>query len=50
LLSGNHAKIARWRHHQAILRTGKQRPDLLEKAILSDEERKWISENLLNQR
>jgi len=28
LLSGNHAKIAEWRHHQAIERTKKIRPDL----------------------
>jgi tRNA (guanine37-N1)-methyltransferase len=50
LLSGNHSEIARWRRHQAILRTAKRRPDLLDKATLSNEERKWISENLLNQR
>jgi tRNA (guanine37-N1)-methyltransferase len=29
LLSGNHAKIAQWRHQQAIERTKKNRPDLL---------------------
>ena len=29
LLSGNHAKIARWRKEQAIKRTGENRPDLL---------------------
>jgi tRNA (guanine37-N1)-methyltransferase len=29
LLSGNHALIARWRKEQAILRTKKNRPDLL---------------------
>jgi tRNA (guanine37-N1)-methyltransferase len=29
LLSGNHAEIARWRKEQSILRTKKQRPDLL---------------------
>jgi tRNA (guanine37-N1)-methyltransferase len=48
LLSGNHGEIAQWRRHQAILRTGKRRPDLMKKAILSDEEKKWISENLLS--
>jgi tRNA (guanine37-N1)-methyltransferase len=48
LLSGNHGEIAKWRRHQAILRTAKRRPDLLEKATLSDEEGKWISENLLS--
>ena len=30
LLSGNHALIARWRKEQSILRTKKNRPDLLE--------------------
>jgi tRNA (guanine37-N1)-methyltransferase len=39
LLSGNHAEIARWRRRQSILRTAKRRPDMLEKAELTDEER-----------
>lgn len=30
LLSGNHKEIARWRQSQALLRTEKRRPDLLE--------------------
>jgi len=29
LLSGDHGKIAQWRHQQALERTKKQRPDLL---------------------
>ncbi len=48
LLSGNHGEIAQWRRRQAILRTAKRRPDLLEKDNLCDEERKWILENLSN--
>jgi tRNA (guanine37-N1)-methyltransferase len=48
LLSGNHQEIARWRRREAISRTAKRRPDLLKKANLSDEEREWISENLLS--
>jgi tRNA (guanine37-N1)-methyltransferase len=48
LLSGNHGEIAQWRRHQAILRTAKRRPDLLEKGNICDEERKWMLENLLN--
>jgi len=48
LLSGNHGEIACWRRRQAILRTVKQRPDLMKKATLSDKEKEWISENLLN--
>jgi len=50
LLSGNHSEIAKWRRRQAVLRTAKRRPDLLEKANLCDEERKWILENLLKPR
>jgi len=39
LLSGNHGEIARWRRRQSLLRTLTRRPDLLEKADLTDEER-----------
>ena len=46
LLSGNHGEISQWRRRQAILRTAKRRPDLLEKGNLCEEERKWILENL----
>jgi len=42
LLSGNHAQIAKWRREQAILRTLKRRPELLEKAELIPEERKLM--------
>jgi len=30
LLSGHHAEIEKWRHQQSLLRTGKNRPDLLD--------------------
>jgi tRNA (guanine37-N1)-methyltransferase len=40
LLSGNHAQIAKWRREQAILRTGKRRPELLEKAEMGPEAKK----------
>ena len=42
LLSGNHAQIAKWRREQAILRTLKRRPDLLDKANLCLEERQLV--------
>ena len=29
LLSGDHARIARWRHEQSVVRTAQRRPDLL---------------------
>jgi tRNA (guanine37-N1)-methyltransferase len=31
LLSGNHAEIEKWRRQQAIERTKKNRPDLLDR-------------------
>lgn len=46
LLSGNHAEVAGWRRRQALLRTAERRPDLIEKANLSDRELQWISEKL----
>jgi tRNA (guanine37-N1)-methyltransferase len=39
LLSGDHARIARWRREQAIVRTARLRPDLLEAADLTPAER-----------
>jgi len=43
LLSGDHEKIRRWRREQALLRTGFKRPDLLEKAALTEEDRELLS-------
>jgi len=42
LLSGNHAAIARWRREQSLLRTLRRRPDLLEKAELSEKDQKFL--------
>ncbi len=39
LLSGHHAHVDAWRREQSIIRTAMYRPDLLEKADLSEEER-----------
>ena len=39
LLNGDHAKIAAWRREQAIAVTRERRPDLLEKAMLTEEEK-----------
>lgn len=44
LLSGNHGDIARWRLKQALGRTWKRRPDLLERRPLSLEERALLDE------
>lgn len=42
LLSGHHGKIEKWRREQSIIRTYERRPDLLEKANLSDKEKKFL--------
>jgi tRNA (guanine37-N1)-methyltransferase len=42
LLSGNHAQIDSWRREQAIRRTYKQRPELLDKAELSSKEKRLV--------
>ena len=42
LLSGDHARIARWRRVQALWRTWQTRRDLLEGAPLTPEERTLI--------
>jgi len=44
LLSGNHAKIEKWRREQSLLRTWLKRPDLLEKADLTPEDIKYINQ------
>jgi len=42
LTSGDHAKIEKWRREQALLRTFNKRPDMLEKAELSEKDKKFI--------
>lgn len=44
LTSGHHGEIRRWRRQQALKRTFERRPDLLEMAVLDDEERGWLRE------
>jgi tRNA (guanine37-N1)-methyltransferase len=44
LLSGNHAEIDRWRRKQALGRTWKRRPDLLQEALLTPEQRELLRE------
>ena len=44
LLSGHHANIEKWRRRESVLRTVKKRPDLLENATLSAEEKRLIEE------
>ena len=42
LLTGAHVKIDKWRREQALLRTLKKRPDMLEKAELSKADKKFL--------
>ena len=42
LLSGDHGKIEKWRREQALTRTFKKRPDMVEKAELSEKDRKFL--------
>jgi tRNA (guanine37-N1)-methyltransferase len=44
LLSGNHANIDRWRRQRALEKTKKMRPDLLETAELSVQDRAFLAE------
>ncbi len=44
LLSGHHANIEKWKRKEALKRTYIKRPDLLEKADLTDKERKILDE------
>lgn len=42
LLSGDHGKIEKWRREQALMRTFLKRPDMLEKAELSEEDQRIV--------
>jgi len=44
LLGGNHAAIRQWRRKQALGRTWRRRPDLLEAMRLNDEQRRLLDE------
>jgi tRNA (guanine37-N1)-methyltransferase len=42
LISGNHAEINRWRRQQALLRTMQRRPDMIQEADLTAEDKKFL--------
>lgn len=44
LLSGHHVNIEKWRREQSVIRTAKNRPDLLEKAELTQKEKELVKE------
>ena len=48
LLSGHHANVEKWRREQSIIRTAQRRPDLLEKAELTQREKELAKKYLQN--
>jgi tRNA (guanine37-N1)-methyltransferase len=44
LLSGNHAQIERWRRQESLRRTLMRRPDLLDRAGLSEDDLEILAE------
>ena len=42
LISGNHQNIDRWRRNKSLEETFKKRPELLEKANLTEEDKKFL--------
>jgi tRNA (guanine37-N1)-methyltransferase len=44
LVNGNHDEIRRWRRRTALEKTLRNRPDLIERAALSDEDRKLLAQ------
>src|SRR4030043_900198 len=46
LLSGNHREIEAWRRRESLLRTRKRRPGLLADAVLNEQEKRWLAEEV----
>lgn len=44
LITGHHANVEKWRREQALKRTADRRPDMLEKAQLSENDMKFLSD------
>lgn len=44
LLSGHHANVRRWRREQALLRTLQRRPELLERAELTEQDKQFLED------
>jgi tRNA (guanine37-N1)-methyltransferase len=44
LMNGNHEDIRRWRRKTALAKTLRNRPDLLERVVLSEEDRELLDE------
>jgi len=50
LLGGNHRDITRWRREQALSRTYQRRPELLNTAVLTDEDQAYLGKLRANSR
>ena len=44
LLMGNHREIEMWRRKESLLRTRRRRPDLLTDRVLTEQEKRWLTE------
>ena len=42
-MSGHHANVERWRREQSLIRTLERRPDLLENANLTKQDKKFLA-------
>ncbi len=49
LLSGHHVNIEKWRREQSVIRTAQRRPDLLQKAELTQKEMELVKKVLANE-
>ncbi len=45
LLSGHHKNIEQWRHEQSLIRTFEKRPDLLNEAVLTEDDKKILKKH-----
>jgi tRNA (guanine37-N1)-methyltransferase len=46
LLTGNHRESEIWRRRKSLLRTRKRRPDLLTDTVLTEQEKRWLVEEI----
>ena len=44
LITGHHANVEAWRREQSLIRTAERRPDMLEKAQLTEKEIRFLSD------
>ena len=49
LAQGDHAEIRRWRREQALAKTLRNRPDLLEQAVLTPEDRRFLARHTVGE-